>query len=130
MKQARALIIEDDADLANIFAQALQVAEYAVEVIRDGKQALELLEAATPNVVVLDLHLPHVSGQDILRRIRAQARLAETRVILATADAILADSLRDEADLVLIKPISFRQMHDLAARLRPPDTFDLADSLQ
>jgi DNA-binding response OmpR family regulator len=128
MKQAHALIVEDDCDLANILAQALQMAEYAVEVILDGKQALEQLKSATPNVVVLDLHLPHVSGQDILRQIRAQARLAETRVILATADPVLADSLRDEADLVLIKPISIRQLRDLAARLRPPDTFDLADS--
>jgi len=116
-----ALIIEDDEDLAIIFTKALEVAEFKVEIIHDGQIALERLANTIPNVVVLDLHLPHVSGPDILRQIRADPRLAETRVILATADPILADVLNDEADLVLLKPISFDQLSAFARRLRPPD---------
>ena len=72
---------------------------------------------------MLDLHLPHVSGPDILRHIRVDARLTETRVIVATAHARIAESIRREADLVLLKPISFSQLRDLAAILesaRPP----------
>jgi hypothetical protein len=42
--------------------------------------------------------------------------------MLTTADAQLADQLRDNVDLVLLKPISVNQLHDLALRLRPPDT--------
>ena len=69
-------------------------------------------------VVVLDMHLPHVAGPDILRYIRADARLEKTQVIIATADPSMADSLREEATLVLLKPISFSQLRDLAKRLR------------
>jgi len=116
-----ALIIEDDIHLADIFARALQAAEFETEIVRDGNAALARLEEITPNVVVLDLHLPHVSGKEILHQIRSNARLAQTRVMLTTADAWLAESLQNEADLVLLKPISYPQLRDLARRLRPPD---------
>ena len=116
-----ALIIEDDPNLATIFAEALQMAEFETEIVHDGKAALAQLAATTPAVVILDLHLPHVSGQTILQQIRADGRLAQTRILLATADALMAESLREEADLVLLKPIGFHQLRDLAKRLRPPD---------
>jgi DNA-binding response OmpR family regulator len=120
-----ALIIEDDYDASIIFAEALQAAGFETEIIRSGDKALVRLAVTTPDVVVLDLHLPHVAGTDILRQIRADVRLAETRVIVATADPRLADTLQDEADLVLIKPIGFGQLRDLATRLgstASPDT--------
>ena len=119
VSERSALIIEDNSDLAVIFAQALQAAGFATGIIRDGDQALARLAIATPDVVVLDLHMPRVSGAEILRRIRADARLAGTRVIVATADAYVADVLREQADLVLIKPVSFTQLRDLAGRLVP-----------
>jgi DNA-binding response OmpR family regulator len=114
-----ALIIEDDRDLALIFAQALQAAGFATGIVRDGDDALARLAVATPDIVVLDLHLPRTSGADILREIRADERLAQTRVIVATADPRMADMLQDQPDLVLLKPISFSQLRDLAARLAP-----------
>lgn len=113
-----ALVIEDDADLATIFAGALQAAGFAVETIRDGAQAVTRLTETIPHVVVLDLHLPHVPGQEILARMRADGRLNATRVILATADARLADEMEGQADLVLLKPVSFGQLRDLALRLK------------
>ncbi len=111
------LVIEDDADLSLIFSQALQAAGFEAEIICAGDEALARLEATTPDIVVLDLHLPRVAGTDILRRIRADPRLAHTRVIIATAHPHMAESLRGEADLVLLKPISFSQLRDLAAIL-------------
>jgi two-component system, cell cycle response regulator DivK len=121
MTNSLALIIEDDEYLAEIFSLTLQEAEFEIEIIRDGKAALARLAAITPALVVLDLHLPYISGEDILRQIRADERLAGTRVMLATADAIMAENLREEADLVLLKPISTNQLRELARRLHPPD---------
>jgi DNA-binding response OmpR family regulator len=85
------------------------------------------LAETKPAVIVLDLHLPHVSGKNILQLIRSSHWLSETRVIIASADPITAEMVRSEADLVLLKPISFIQLHDLAARLRPPDLVELED---
>ncbi|HET7087374.1 MAG TPA: response regulator, partial [Anaerolineae bacterium] len=70
--------------------------------------------------VVLDLKLlPHVSGTDVLLRIRADPRLAETRVIVVTGHPDLADAVRDRADLVLLKPVDVNQLSDFVLRLRP-----------
>jgi CheY-like chemotaxis protein len=120
MSVRSALIIEDNRELAIIFSQALQAAGFATGIIQDGDQALARLAITTPDVVVLDLHMPRVSGVEILRRIRADARLAGTRVIVATADMRATDMLQDQADLVLIKPVSFTQLRDLAGRLASP----------
>src|SRR5262245_35769732 len=121
MSNQPALIIEDDPDLSVIFAEALQAAEFETHVIQDGQVALAYLAKNQPVIVVLDLHLPHASGDEILHHIRSEARLAKTRVIVATADPLMADALQSDADLVLLKPISFSQLRDLAVRLRPRD---------
>ena len=114
----QALIIEDDADLAIIFAEAIKAAGFETQIIRDGRIALTQLVTSVPSIVVLDLHLPNVSGATVLEKIRADVRLARTLVILTTADARLADMLQTKADLVLVKPISFGQLRDLATRLK------------
>jgi len=119
MSNRTAMIVEDNPDLATVFAEALRAAEFDVEILEDGRVALEHLKTATPDIVVLDLHLPHVSGDVILERIRANQRLAETQVMIATADPRMVEMLKEQADLVLLKPISFAQLRDLADRLAP-----------
>lgn len=114
-----ALIIEDDPKLADIFNMALKEAKYDTEIISDGKLALAKLAETVPSVVLLDLHLPGVSGSQILEHIRSDDRLAATRVMLATADTLMAEKLRGKANIVLLKPVSFSQLRDLASRLRP-----------
>src|SRR5262245_1782639 len=116
-----ALVIEDDPDIATVFEFALEMAGYAPHTIDDGRVALEQLDRILPALVVLDLNLPHVSGEAILRHIRAQAGLAKTRIIIATAQDRAAEFLHHEADMVLIKPISTNQLMELAARLKPLD---------
>ncbi len=111
-----ALIIEDDYDASIIFAEALQTAGFSTDIVRDGLLAREKLEEVKPDFIALDLHLPHVSGATLLREIRSTDRLAQTKVVLLTADPLLAETLQEEADLILLKPISFRQLRDLAAR--------------
>lgn len=111
-----ALVIEDDPAQQEIFSQAVKMAGFTVEVIGQGDEALKRLEDVIPQLVILDLHLPTVSGDEILAVIRADERLASVPVILATADPILAETLSDSSDLVLLKPISFMQLRDLASR--------------
>lgn len=114
-----ALIIEDDDDAADIFTEALQEAELETEVIKDGLVALHRLKTTIPAIIALDLHLPHLSGKDILSHIRSDTRLVNTKVLVVTADPRMSSSLQDKVDLVLIKPISFTQLRDLAKRFHP-----------
>ena len=117
MSDLFALVVEDETDLAIIFSKALQEAGFETQIVRAGDTALMWLSSTTPQVVVLDLHLPRVSGEEVLEQIRADERLTTTKVIIATADPRMAETLQDSADLVLLKPIGFSQLRDLAARL-------------
>jgi DNA-binding response OmpR family regulator len=117
MNKPLALIIEDDPQLNTIMSLTLQ-ADFQIETCADGNAGLECLKQMVPNVVVLDLNLPGASGKEILQNIRADGRLAKTRIILTTADERQAETLQDEADIVLLKPVSPSQLRELALRLR------------
>lgn len=118
-----ALIVEDDEDLADIFAEALRGVGFEVEHIADGKIAQERLRNGVPPfLILLDMHIPHISGADLLMNIiKKEAHLAKTMVIVTTADARMGESFSEMADFVMIKPISFVQLRDLTSRLKPRD---------
>ncbi len=116
MSKPLALIIEDDFEIGNILSLALEN-DFEIEIIQDGNQALARLAEVIPALIMLDLHLPTVSGLDIFAQIRSDTRLKTVKVIVCTADAIQAEALRNQADLVLEKPISPSQVRNLASRL-------------
>ncbi len=117
MSTPTALVVEDDADLVTIFGEALRAAGFEVSSARSLSAALAQLAVTQPDVVTVDLHLGDGNGTTILDHIHSEARLAKTRVILTTADSAMAETLQGRADLVLVKPISFIQLRDLAGRL-------------
>jgi CheY-like chemotaxis protein len=114
-----AFIVEDNEDTVIIFQGALERAGYRVKVALDGAVAQKQLGEIVPDLIILDLHMPNVSGDLLLEQVRSDERLKKTRVFLATADANMASYLRDQAELVLLKPIGFSQLKDLAERFRP-----------
>jgi DNA-binding response OmpR family regulator len=120
-----ALIVEDDPEAGELFEIVLGAAGLIPFVVESGSKALSLMAASVPDVVVLDLQLPDVSGVDVLRDIRANPRSAETPVIVTTAHPRMAQEVADldpseEATLVLVKPISCdvlkRKVIDLVRR--------------
>lgn len=113
-----AFIIEDNEDQNWVFTLAMEQAGYRTESIHDGQLASKRLSETTPNLLILDLHIPGISGDKLLSRVRADPKMGQTYVILATADAQKAEELQTMADLVLLKPISFAQLTDLASRYR------------
>jgi two-component system cell cycle response regulator DivK len=116
---ALAFIIEDDQDLSTIFADALESVGYKVEQIKDGLKAQQRLKEEVPYLILLDMHLPHISGADLLSEIKVDKRFNATTVILTTADARMAEAYEPMADFVMVKPISFVQLRDLTSRLKP-----------
>jgi CheY-like chemotaxis protein len=119
MAKPIALVVEDEQDIARIFAKALRGGGFETEIVYAGDEAIEWLGAHTPTLVVLDLQMPRVSGAEVLAHIRAQPRLSEIVVIIATAYPHVAEDLSKEADHVLFKPVSYAELRSLAACLKP-----------
>ncbi len=74
-----AYVIEDDEVIAKIFSTAVREAQFETVIIRDGIDAMQKLDASVPDLVILDLHLPGISGINILRLIREDSRFKMTR---------------------------------------------------
>lgn len=116
MTKLLALIIEDDPNLNDIIALTLQE-DFDIETCTDGNTAMGLLGNVIPQLVVLDLNIPGKSGREILTHIRSEKRFQRTRVIVATADNRQAETLHNDADIVLLKPVSPGQLRELALRI-------------
>jgi CheY-like chemotaxis protein len=122
MSKSLAFIVEDEEFLADIFATTLKEAGFMVEASYDGKTALEWLQncSTVPALILLDLHIPQISGEELLNYIRSDERLKNVWVMLVTADALLAEQLQHQNDHMLVsllKPISPDQLLNLSKRL-------------
>ena len=110
------LVVEDDAQMAQLLAQGLREEAYRVDVARDGTTALELSRNAYFDVILLDVMLPGISGLDVARQLRC--RKQDVGVLMLTArDAVpdIVHGLDAGADDYLTKPFSFQE---LLARVR------------
>lgn len=112
----RILIVEDDALLGDAIQAGLKQSGYAVDWVRDGALADQVLATEPFDAVVLDIGLPRLSGLEVLRRLRS--RKATLPVLLLTARDTVDDRIQGldcGADDYLVKPFD---MGELAARLR------------
>ena len=115
---ARILIVEDDQDIAQLVARYLDKAGYTTEILASGREALRTIGARVPDLLVLDLMLPHVDGLEICRAVRTTEKTAAVPIIMLTARAEESDrivGLELGADDYLSKPFS---PNELVARVR------------
>jgi two-component system, OmpR family, response regulator RegX3 len=106
----RVLIVEDEASLADSVRYNLEREGYAVETSLDGASALDLFRSATPDLVVLDLMLPHLSGLDLCRLIRAESDVPIIMLTAKDAEADKVAGLELGADDYVTKPFSMREL--------------------
>jgi diguanylate cyclase (GGDEF)-like protein len=116
-----ALIIEDDRDIVALFRHVLDLAGYRTEIVLHGKVAVEHLAKSRPDIVLLDLGLPGVSGGEILVMMREDERLKDVPVVVITAHPHLVEALPVAPQLVLIKPVNIEQLSNLILRICPTE---------
>lgn len=115
------LIVEDDRDVAAFIRHVMDLAGYRTEIAPNGKVAIDYLYENPPEIVLLDLSLPEVSGIEVLQILKSDERLKKTRVVVVTANSQIADDLPVAPDLILLKPVSPIQLTDLVWRLLQND---------
>jgi two-component system, OmpR family, response regulator len=123
-EQTRILVADDDRDIRDLVTFKLGQAGYRIQAVSDGTSALAAIEADPPDLAVLDMMMPGLSGIDVLRKIRDAERTRGVRVILLTArsrDADVDAGFATGADDYIIKPFSPRELlHRVKAALSRP----------
>jgi len=109
-----AYVVEDDADLARIYTEAFKMAGFNVETLLDGQTAYDLIKQRRPDFVLLDMHLPNVSGNEILWLTWFDDLLETLRFTIITADPDMGKIYEPKGYRVLIKPVSFESLVEMA----------------
>jgi DNA-binding response OmpR family regulator len=119
------LLAEDDADIRDLVTFKLREAGYEVRAFEDGLTALASAREDQPDLAVLDIMMPGMSGLDVCRELRADPATSEVPVILLTARAQESDienGFAAGADDYVVKPFSPRELamrvHEVLARIQ------------
>lgn len=111
----RILLVDDQVKLLKIIKAYLENEDYLVETAQDGREALDLIKEFNPQLLVLDLMLPEISGIEVCQKIRQSSDLP---ILMLTAKSAEDDKLQGfeyGADDYLVKPFS---LHELLARIK------------
>jgi two-component system alkaline phosphatase synthesis response regulator PhoP len=112
------LVVEDEPQILQLLEFWLQSEGYDVVTASDGRAAIEKLEGDPPDIVILDVMLPHVSGVEVLEKIRSLPGWRDTPVLMLTAKRAEQDIVRAfdaGADDYVAKPF---QLEELVARMQ------------
>jgi two-component system response regulator RegX3 len=129
---ARILVVEDEESLADSVRYNLEREGYSVTVAADGRRAIERFRIDEPNLIVLDLMLPELSGLDVCRMIRQESDVPIIMVTAKDSEADKVTGLELGADDYVTKPFSVRELvsrvraHLRRARMSSPGSPDEA----
>lgn len=119
----RIFIVEDDMDISELLEFNLKRQGYTVETCNNGSEAYQNIIKELPDLVILDLSLPGLSGMEICRYMRNNRHTRKIPVIILTARTAETDrlaSLKSGADKFITKPFSIKEIltniQDLASR--------------
>jgi DNA-binding response OmpR family regulator len=107
------LVVDDDQDVAETIERTLRRNQYQILVAHRGADALQLVRQRQPDLIVLDIMMPGMSGIDVCRHVRANPDLAQTPILFLTARGEIADRIEgfeSGADDYLTKPFDLREL--------------------
>src|SRR5512138_2037750 len=113
------LIIEDEADAAELFAEMMRVSGFRVLKTSSSIPAIAMMTAEKPDIILLDIMMPDVSGLDILRQMRRDPMLANIPVIVVTAKSMPSDiknGMEAGASTYLTKPVGYLELKEAVER--------------
>jgi CheY-like chemotaxis protein len=119
MSEKTVMIIEDEEDAAELFAEMMRVSGYRVIKTSKSAPAIEMMTAEKPDVILLDIMMPEVSGLDILRQMRSDPMLSNIPVVIITAKGMPADiknGMEAGASTYLTKPVGFLDLKEAVER--------------
>lgn len=117
------LVVEDDSDTRFLYAAYFLLQGWKVQVAEDGEIAIERAIESRPDIIVMDLHMPHLDGWKATRRLKKDQRTSDIPVVACTAHAFgrpVEDALEAGCDAYIVKPSLpedlFREVKAVLAR--------------
>ncbi len=117
---ARLLIVDDKASNRELLKTGLEYAGHTVLEAGDGEQALLVMKAEWPQLVLLDIQMPGLNGYEVLERVLADEELRHIPVVAVTAYAMTGDRARGEAagfKEYITKPVGLKQLIGIVSKL-------------
>jgi len=117
-RQLRFLVVDDNEDIRDVFCRLIERAGHNASTAVDGQDAVEILQAETFDVMLLDLTMPRMSGVDVVRWLRARPEVApDIRIVVISAWAGEHRAVLQELGIVTVmqKPLRIQQLTDLIA---------------
>lgn len=112
------LLVDDETELLDLFEMVLVRLGNTLYKANSGRRALEILENVRPDIIVLDLAMPEISGLDVLRAVRRRPELNTVKIVILTAVPVLLGKEDVEAvNAVLTKPITPRGLEQAIRKL-------------
>ena len=114
------LVVEDNELNLKLFCDLLRAHGYEAEPVRDGREAVERTRAFAPDMIVMDIQMPHISGLELIEQMKADAELRRIPIMAVTAYAARGDEerIRDAgAEGYVSKPISLMRFIEAVAGL-------------
>ena len=118
-EQKTVLIVEDEEDAAELFAEMMRVSGFRVLKTSSSAPAISIMNAEKPDVVILDIMMPEVSGLDILRQMRIDPGLSSIPVVVVSAKSMPADiknGMEAGASTYITKPVGFLDLKEAVER--------------
>jgi len=109
-EQKTVVVVEDEPDAAELFAEMMRVSGFRVLKTYSSTPAISLIAQEKPDVVILDIMMPDISGLEVLRFMRREEELMDTPVIVVSAKSMPSDireGLEAGATLYLTKPVGY-----------------------
>jgi len=119
MTEKTVLIIEDEEDAAELFSEMMRVSGFRVLKTSKSVPAISMMTADKPDIVLLDIMMPEISGLDILRQMRRDPNLSNIPVVVLTAKSMPSDiknGMEAGASTYLTKPVGFNDLKDAVER--------------
>jgi len=119
MDDKTVMIIEDEEDAAELFAEMMRLSGYRVIKSSKSAPALEMMKTNKPDVILLDIMMPEISGLDILRFMRRDPLLEDIPVVIITAKGMPVDiknGMEAGASTYLTKPVGFFDLKEAVER--------------
>jgi two-component system, OmpR family, KDP operon response regulator KdpE len=115
IEQGRILVVDDEPQLTRVLRRSLATRGYEVQVAASGEEALDLFRQWSPDLVITDLSMPHISGLELCRRLRAVSRVPIIVLSVKGEEWTKVEALDAGADDYVTKPFG---MAELFARVR------------